>query len=124
MHYPRLYTGSDGVSRFEDVEVDLALVEYLPGEPMLGLAQSRAAATIVFAYLPARQPAGRHASPRAQFTITLAGEIEVIAWDGEFRRLGPGGVYLSGDTSGDGHESRAVAPDGCVLAIIPLAQEA
>jgi hypothetical protein len=124
MQYPRLYTGSDGVSRFEDIEVDLPLVEYLPGEPMLGLAQPRAAATIVFAYLPAGWRAGRHASPRAQFTITLAGEIEVIAGDGERRRFGPGGVYLSGDTSGDGHESRAVGPDGCVLAIVPLAQEA
>jgi hypothetical protein len=124
MEYPRLYADRDGVSHFEVVEVDLPLVEYLPGEPMLGLAQPRAATTIVFAHLPAGWRAGRHPSPKAQFTITLAGELEVIAGDGERRRFGPGGVYLSGDTSGEGHESRAVGPDGCVLAIIPLAQEA
>lgn len=124
MRYPRLYTDTDGVSRFEDVEVDVPLVEYLPGEPMLGLASPRAATSIVFAHLPAGWRAGRHPSPRAQFTITLAGELEVIAGDGERRRFGPGGVYLSGDTSGDGHESRAVGPDACVVAIIPLAQEA
>ena len=124
MKYPRLYAGTDGVSHFEDVEVDLPPVEYLPGEPMLGLAQPRAATAIVFAHLPAGWRAGRHPSPRAQFTITLAGELEVIAGDGERRRFGRGGVYLSGDTSGEGHESRAVGLDDCVLAIIPLAQEA
>ena len=124
MQYPRLYTDGHGMSHFEDVEVDVRLVEYLPGEPMLGLAQPRAATTIVFAHLPAGWRAGRHPSPRAQFTITLAGELEVIAGDGERRRFGPGGVYLSGDTSGEGHESRAVGPDDCVLAIIPLAQAA
>ncbi len=91
---------------------------------MLGLARPRAATAIVFARLPDGWRAGRHPSPRAQFTITLAGELEVIAGDGERRRFGPGGVYLSGDTSGEGHESRAVGPDDCVLAIIPLAQEA
>jgi hypothetical protein len=124
MQYPRLYAGRDGVSRFEDVEVNLPLVEYLPGEPMLGLAQPRAATTIVFARLPAGWRAGQHPSPRAQFTITLAGELEVIAGDGERRRFGPGRVYLSGDTSSEGHESRAVDPGDCVVAIIPLAQEA
>ena len=124
MQYPRLYVGRDGVSHFEDVEVDLPLVEYLPGEPMLGLAQPRPATTIVFARLPAGWRAGRHPSPRAQFTITLAGELEVIAGDGERRRFGSGGVYLSGDTSGEGHESLAVGPDDCLLAIIPLAREA
>ncbi len=83
MQYPRLYADGDGISNFEDVEVDLPLIEYLPGDPMLGLAQPRAATTIVFARLPAGWRAGQHPSPRAQFTITLAGELEVIAGDGE-----------------------------------------
>jgi hypothetical protein len=124
MQYARLYAGPDGVSHFEDVEVDLPLAEYLPGEPMLGLAQPRAATAFVFVHLPAGWRAGRHPSPRAQFTITLAGEFEVIAGDGEQRRFGPGELYLSGDTWGEGHESGVIASKDCLLAVIPLADGA
>src|SRR5688572_14421909 len=67
MQYPRLYADRDGVSHFEDVEVDLPLTEYLPGELLLRLAQPRAATTIVFAHLPAGWQAGRHPSPKAPF---------------------------------------------------------
>src|SRR6185436_2138853 len=49
------------------------LVEYLPGEPMLGLARPRSATNIVFAHLPAGGRAGLHPSPRAQSTVILAG---------------------------------------------------
>jgi hypothetical protein len=45
-----------------------------------------------------------------------------VAGDGERRRFGPGGMYLSGDTTGEGHESRVVGPGACHLAIIPLAE--
>lgn len=49
-----------------------------------------------------------------------AGELEIVAGDGERRRFGPGSVYLSSDTTGEGHESLVVSAGDCQLAIIPL----
>ena len=123
MRYARLYAGPDGVSHFDDVNVESMPVEYLPDEPMVHLAQPRAVSTFVFARLPAGWRGGQHRSPRSQFTIVLAGELEVLAGDGERRRFRPGGLYLSGDTTGTGHESYAGNDADCVLVIVPLAEE-
>jgi hypothetical protein len=35
--------------------------------------------------------------------------------DGETRRFGPGSVFLAEDTTGKGHQTRAVGVGGCVV---------
>ena len=49
-----------------------------------------------------------HPAPRRQFVVTLSGQAEVEASDGEVREIGPGTVMLAEDTTGQGHKSRAV----------------
>ncbi len=50
-----------------------------------------------------------HNTPRRQYVIILAGQVDFTVSDGECRRFGPGEVVLLEDTSGKGHCSRAVA---------------
>ncbi len=61
-----------------------------------------------------------HNAPRRQFVVTLAGEVEIVASDGEVRRFGPGGVMLADDTTGNGHVSRGVGAERLSL-FVPLA---
>jgi quercetin dioxygenase-like cupin family protein len=49
-----------------------------------------------------------HASPRRQFIVQLAGEVEIEVSDGEARRFGPGSVMLVEDVAGKGHTTRRV----------------
>jgi hypothetical protein len=68
-------------------------------------------------------PVTCHPSPRVQFSITLGGEVEVTTGDGERRRFGRGSVYLSADTTGEGHDTRVVSADPWLVAVVPLAEQ-
>ena len=105
-HYVRLYTGDDGLSHFEDVEVDLSqggeasmLSETLP---VTGLNFRRNQLSYNLDYHPA---------PRRQFVVNLTGAVEITASDGEVRVFGPGSVMLAEDTTGKGHISKAIGDE-------------
>ena len=109
----RLYSGEDGESHFEDLE--LALED--------GPSTAFPVATLDFREAPAEHEPGRHNASRRQFVITLSGALEVEIGDGSRRRLGPGEVLLAEDLSGRGHVSRTVeAPRRSV--VVPLAEDA
>jgi hypothetical protein len=123
LRYPRISDGPNGVSHFDEVELELEPVEYVPGHPRMDLAAAGAASAILFIRLPGGAHLEWHRSPRAQFSITLAGEVEVTTGDGERRRFGPGSVYLSADTTGRGHDTRVISPDAWLVAVVPLAEQ-
>lgn len=82
MAFVRCYSGDDGQSHFEDLDL-------LP--PGVGEWKGLAAASIVFT----RRPDGRfedwHNAPRRQYVIFLSGgQMEVVIGDGTSRRFGPG----------------------------------
>ena len=91
MKYFRIYAAPDGESHFEDVEVPLAA-----GGGQSQLSDAFPATGIIFRTSAADQYIDWHHAPRRQFVITLAGEAEVEASDGEVRRIGPGTVMLAG----------------------------
>ena len=95
----RLYTGDDGQSHFEELNIPGGDAEDVPLRP---------GAEIIFT----REPDGRfhdwHNAPRRQFVITLSGQVEIVIGDGTAKRLGPGDVLLAEDLTGRGHTSRAV----------------
>jgi hypothetical protein len=115
MRIVRVYTGSDGKSHFEDVDVAM-------GE--------RGAAGRISAMVPARgvmfrEVAGDydldfHNAPRRQYVVNLTGSVDLEVGDGSRRRLGPGSILLAEDTTGQGHKSCAVDGQPRTCLFIPL----
>jgi quercetin dioxygenase-like cupin family protein len=115
MQYPRIYTGPDKISHFEQVELEL--------DQGSVSAQSSpvAAQNIMFGHQPGGLELDWHPAPRRQFVIVLDGEIEIEASDGEVRRFGPGMIFLADDTTGKGHILRGVGSSERHIALVPLA---
>jgi quercetin dioxygenase-like cupin family protein len=65
-----------------------------------------------------------HNAPQAWFLIVLQGTSEVTTSDGQKRHFGPGSVVLLDDTSGKGHQTRAVGKIDHIAAVIPIADAA
>jgi hypothetical protein len=104
--YVRLYTGTDAISHFEDVEVELGQ----PGEASR-LSETLPVTGLNFRRNDASYSLDWHPAPRRQFIVNLSGTVEIEASDGEVRRFGPGSVMLAEDTTGKGHIRRAIGTD-------------
>jgi quercetin dioxygenase-like cupin family protein len=115
--YSRYFADERGESHIEDVEVELSPREFAPPAPPLHLSPMTAATGVAFVRFPAGWEGDWHPTPRRQYFIFLAGELEAETSDGERRRYSPGSVALLEDTTGMGHRSRVVG-DGDVLATV------
>ncbi len=116
----RLWAGPDGASHFEEFEVAFRVTEYVPGFPS-EITGPRVARSIHFTRLPVGAFQAWHTSPHPHCAITLAGEVEIAASDGERRRFGPGELYFGHDATGQGHETRVVGEQDWVAAVVTLA---
>ena len=103
MKITRLYTGSDGESHFEDVDISL---DNVVGSQRMSKLKN--ATGIIFRETNGEYDLNFHNAPRRQFIITLEGQVELVVGDGTSRILGPGDILLVEDTAGRGHISRAV----------------
>jgi quercetin dioxygenase-like cupin family protein len=109
----RLYTGSDGESHVE--RIDLARTpDWTKG---LGTTQISFREDLVGRYLD------WHPAPRRQFVIILSGQLEIGLGDGSKHIFGPGDARLVEDTTGRGHTTRVHGSAPCVTATVPLAQQ-
>lgn len=118
--YTRLYSDEQGESHFADVEIDLALSEYAPPAPPLGLSASTNAKQIGFMQAPAGWSSDRHPSSARNFFVVLSGEWEVTVSDGESRRFAAGSALLVEDISGKGHTSRVVGDIDSLAVMVEL----
>jgi len=100
----RVYTGDDGESHFEDLEIDLKDLGKIGA-----MSDPIPASSILFRETGADYDLDFHNAPRRQFVIMLSGgRVELEVGSGEKRVLGPGDVLLAEDTTGRGHISRAL----------------
>jgi hypothetical protein len=114
MKVPRIHTGSDGHSHWDEVEVKLE-----PGDG--GWVSSlQAGSGVVFRSARHDAVMDWHTAPRRQDVVTLAGQVEYEIGDGTRRRFGPGSIFLADDRSGRGHASRGVGPVDRVSLYIPV----
>ncbi len=112
MAFVRCYTGADGQSHFEDLDL-------LPPDMERSIEQT--AHSITFTRSPNGRFSDWHNAPRRQYAIFLSGgQMEVVIGDGTTRRFGPGDAVLFEDLTGQGHTSRSVGGDR-LTAIVPLA---
>ena len=107
----RLYTGEDGQSHFEELDMDIG--EFPWGE-------LKDATGVMFRRDEPGTFLDWHPAPRRQFIITLSGEVEIGLGDGTLRRFGAGGVMLADDLTGQGHTTHAVSAVPRVSVAIPL----
>jgi quercetin dioxygenase-like cupin family protein len=113
----RLYTGPDGQTHAEDIQITLT------GDPQNEVSE-------MFKVTGAeihRSPAGRvndwHVAPRRQYVITLSGHGEVEVAGGKKISLEPGHIELAEDLTGKGHITKVVGNEERVTIQLPLADQ-
>jgi len=106
----RIYTGSDGLSHSEQIEMKLT-----PN----GTSAMKATG-VEFSSRPAAPAGDWHTGPRRQFVITLSGRAELEVAGGKKVPIGPGNINLIEDTTGKGHITHNI--DDRIVVTIPLAE--
>ena len=92
----RLYTGDDGQSHIEELDL----------ESHPDLTTMEGSAGVTFRESPPGSFSDWHNAPRRQYVITLSGEMEIGLGDGSVHRFGPGTALLAEDLTGQGHTTR------------------
>jgi uncharacterized cupin superfamily protein len=100
----RFYSGNDGESHFEEVEVSLN------DSPILArrVSEISKAKGMFFSLTNGHFFIDFHTAPRRQYIIILEGQVDVGVGDGTVRRFSQGDVLLVEDTTGRGHTTRSV----------------
>ncbi len=109
----RIYTGADGLSHAENVEMTLT------GN---GISEMKAT-SVEFSRRPPGPASDWHVGPRRQFVITLSGRAELEVGGGKKVPIGPGHISLIEDTTGKGHITQNLGPDDRIVVTIPLADQ-
>jgi quercetin dioxygenase-like cupin family protein len=107
----RIYTGPDGLSHSEEIEMKLNG----------NISEMMKATGVEFSRRPPGPASDWHVGPRRQFVITLSGRAELEVAGGKKVAVGPGHINLIEDTTGKGHTTRNVGPDDRIVVTIPLA---
>lgn len=115
MQAVRLYSGDDGESHFEEIDLEFEpdrQMEVTAMEAAKGVAVRRAPPGVLLDWHPA---------PRRQYLFTLSGAWDIECGGGEVRRFRAGDIMLADDLSGRGHRSRVIGDEPHVFAVVPLA---
>ena len=115
MKVTRLYTGSDGESHFEDLDIPL-----IDAGDVGSLSTSFPVKGIVFRENGPNYFHDWHNSHQRQYVVILDSEIEIEVGDGTKRRFRGGDVLLVEDTIGRGHRSRSIDGRPRRSLLIPL----
>lgn len=111
----RVFSGDDGESHFEDVDVELedlgAVGRISPLWPGGG---------VQFREVDGDYSLGFHRAPRRQLVVNLTGSVELEVGDGSTRLFGPGTILLAEDTTGRGHVSRNVGGEARTCLFVHL----
>ncbi len=120
MKYSRIYADPAGEAHFEDVEVELAQVNFAPPAPPLNLSSFSPALQYAFCSFPAGWRGDWHPTPQRQIFFILSGEIAVRVGDGEMQHLGAGSAVLLEDATGKGHISWIMSKTDALTAVVQL----
>src|SRR5258705_9057977 len=104
----RIYTGTDGLSHSEQIEMKLT-----PNGT-----SAMKATSAEFSSRPTAPAGDWHTGPRRQFVITLSGRAELEVANGQKVPIGPGNINLIEDTTGKGHITHNIADR--IVVTIPL----
>jgi hypothetical protein len=118
----RIFTGADGQTQAEEIEVP---IKATGGTGGLGeLSAPYKVTGLEFRRTPPNYFYDWHTAPRRQFVVTLSGRGEVELVGGKKIPLDPGHVLLAEDLTGKGHISRGVGTEDRISLFIHLAEPA
>jgi len=115
MNITRVFTGDDGASHFEELEIDLQ-----DQGGMGSISELWRGSGVIFREVDGNYALDYHNAPRRQLVVNLTGSVDIEVGDGTVRRMGPGSILLAEDTRGQGHISRAVEGESRQCLFIPL----
>ena len=107
----RLYTGDDGESHLEELDMEAGFAAF---------GKMQAASGVQFRKVDPGDFQDWHNAPRRQYLITLQGQVEIGIGDGTVQTFGAGDVMLADDLTGKGHTTRVVGNVPRVFATIPV----
>jgi len=103
MNITRIYTGTDGESHFEEIDIPLK-----DAGDIGALSDAVEATGIIFRETSETYDYDFHTAPQRQYVVMLDGEVDIEIGDGTVRRFTTGDILLAEDTTGRGHKSQAV----------------
>ena len=112
----RLYSGSDGESHIEEIEMPLTISQGL-SKDISRQSETIKATGIHFIELDGDREYDFHNTSHRQILITIEGENEIETSDGTKHTLKPGSIFLVEDTEGKGHITRWKKPPHKVIAV-------
>ncbi len=110
----RLYTGSDGQTQAQDVQMAFH------GDPPNEVSEMLKVAGVEIHRYPPGYVNDWHPASRRQMVITLSGRGEIEVAGGKKIVIGPGHVLIAEDVTGKGHITRVVGNEDRVTMQIPL----
>ena len=113
----RLYTGTDGLTHAEEVEVKLT------GDPQNQISEMYKVTGAEVHEAAAGRVNDWHVAPRRQLVITLSGHGEIEVSGGKKISVGPGNMELAEDLTGKGHITKVVGNEDRVTIQLPLADQ-
>jgi hypothetical protein len=113
----RIYTGADGKSHFEDVEL-----VFEPRNDQSEHAVVHADSGIVARRFDPKRSNPWHNAPGRVCVFTMSGAVDIEIGDGTVRRLGPGDILIAEDITGQGHITREAGDEPRVSVFVPLSQ--
>jgi hypothetical protein len=117
--YSRLFAKPDGTSQFEDKETEMEVgFAAPPAEPLYTANLSPATDVFWIGAVPTWKGDVPHPAPRRMVFVTVKGEYQITASNGEARRFPPGSMLLIENTTGIGHITKNISNgDTIVLAV-------
>lgn len=115
----RIYSDSEGESRFEDVSIPLE-----SGGEIGFLSERMEATSVLFRNVVPGYDYDFHNAPRRQLIFLLDGVIQIETSLGEIREFSAGDVLLVEDTEGKGHRTKNLTPVKRKSAFVEIPEEA
>jgi hypothetical protein len=121
VRYSRIFANPDGSSSFTDQDTDLVVgFAAPPAEPLHTAKFSPATESFWMGATPSWKGDIPHPAPRRMAFVTVQGEYQVTASDGETRKFPPGSVLLIEDTMGVGHRTKNISTEDTIVLAIGL----
>ncbi len=120
--YTRIFADESGTSHMEELSIALDRVDLAGSAPPIQVATPIEVSAARFSVMDPGLVADWHPAPRVQYSLHLAGELEVETGDGQVRRLGPGSIVLLEDVSGQGHRTRVIGEQPVVGVFLQVPQ--
>jgi hypothetical protein len=116
----RIYADESGQSHAAEQLIELDITAFETAVPAFEVSTPIAVSLARFSVMPPGWVGDWHPAPRRQYSLHLAGELEVEVGDGRVCRFGPGSIVLLEDVSGQGHRTRVVGEQPVVGVFMQL----